>query len=413
MSNNILKGIRVIELGTHVAIPYCARELADMGADVIKIEPPQGEAYRSRMGMLFHLPFKPDHNVIFTPYNVNKKSLSLNLKDADGKEAFLKLLGTADIFITNTREMALERLGLSFDFLKEKFPKLIIGNVNGFGTKGTDKDRGGYDATSFWSPSGALLEWGTQGSKVFKPFYGFGDSIAAAQLTAGIMSALYQRERSGKGEVVRVSLLAAGLWHNICGLLRYQVGHNFPKSYYDPILPLDNFYLTKDGKWLLCSEERWDVRCKAYFELFGTPELIDDPEWNSMKGYISNISEKVKYFEEHIAQVTSEQITEVLSKVDAVFEFLHETKDVVTNEQAWANDFLREMKTASGQPLTISNIPIEFESQDFIDEITPAPQLGENSAEILSGLGYTEEQIKAMVDKGAVVLYSNPNTAIN
>jgi crotonobetainyl-CoA:carnitine CoA-transferase CaiB-like acyl-CoA transferase len=219
------------------------------------------------------------------------------------------------------------------------------------------------------------------------------------------MSALYQREHTGKGDVVRVALLAAGLWHNICGLLRYQVGHKFSKSYYDPILPLDNFYLTKDGKWLLSSEERWDVRCKAYFDLFGTPELMDDPNWNSMKGYLTDIPGKVKYFEEHIAQVTSEEIAEALSKVDAVFEFLYDTDAVLKNEQAWANDFLRNIETAGGQSLTISNIPIEFDSQDFVDKCTPAPQLGENSAEILSSLGYTEEQIKAMADKNTVVLY--------
>lgn len=405
MSNKVLDGVRVVELGTHVAIPYCARELADMGAEVIKVEPPQGEAYRSRMGMLFQLPFKPDHNVVFTPYNVNKKSLSINLKDDDGKEAFLKLLSTADIFVTNTREMALERLGLDFNTLREKFPRLIIGSVNGFGTKGPDKDRGGYDATSFWSPSGAIPEWTTKDSKVFKPFYGFGDSIAAAQLTSGLMASMYRREKTGKGEVVRVSLLAAGLWHNICGLLRYQVGHKFPKSYYEPILPLDNFYLTKDGKWFLSSEERWDLRCNAYFELFGTPELKDDPEWNSMKGYMSNCAAKVRFLEEHISQVTSEEITAVLSKAGAIFEFLYETEDVLTNKQAWENEFLREIKTLSGESLTIANIPLDFDSQGFIDECTPAPQLGQDSVALLAGLGYTEEQIKAMLEKQAIVAY--------
>lgn len=239
MSNQILKGIRVVELGTHVAIPYCARELSDMGAEVIKIEPPKGESYRGKMGMLFQLPNKPGSDYVLTPYNVNKKSLCMNLKDADSKEALLKLLETADVFLSNTREMALEKLGLGLESLQQRFPRLVIGSVNGFGTVGPDKDRPGYDATSFWSAGGAIQEWSTQGSQVFKPFYGFGDSIAAAQLTAGIMSALYQREKTGKGDVVRVSLLAAGLWHNICGLLRYQAGHKFPKSFYDPIVPLD------------------------------------------------------------------------------------------------------------------------------------------------------------------------------
>lgn len=403
MSNQILKGIRVVELGTHVAIPYCARELSDMGAEVIKIEPPKGESYRGKMGMLFQLPNKPGSDFVLTPYNVNKKSLCMNLKDADSKEAFLKLLETADVFLSNTREMALEKLGLGLESLQQRFPRLVIGSVNGFGTKGPDKDRPGYDATSFWSAGGAIQEWSTQGSQVFKPFYGFGDSIAAAQLTAGIMSALYQREKTGKGDVVRVSLLAAGLWHNICGLLRYQAGHKFPKSFYDPIVPLDNFYRTKDGKWFLSSEERWDLRCKAYFDLFGTPELMDDPNWNSMKGYISNIPEKVKYFEEHIAAVTSEEITAALTPVDAVFSFLADTDDILTNQQAWENNFLSEMQTLDGTKLTISNLPIQFASQGTVEHYDPAPQLGQDSVSILKELGYDDAQIKAMVDKQAII----------
>lgn len=402
MSNTIMQGLRVIEMGTHVAIPYCARELADMGAEVIKIEPPRGESYRT-MGRLFHLPFAEDNNYVFTPYNVNKKSVCLNLKNEDGRDAFLKLLETADVFLTNTREMALEKLGVGFDTLKERFPKLIIGSVNGFGTKGAGKDRPGYDATSFWSPSGAIQEWGFRDSKIMKPFYGFGDAVAASHLSTGIASALYAREKSGKGEVVRVSLLATGLWNNVCGLLRYQAGHKFPKSYYEPVLPLDNFYLTKDGKWFLSSEERWDLRCKAYFDLFGTPELIDDPNWNSLKGYMTDIPGKAKFFEEHIAQVTSAELTEALRKVDAVFEFLTETEDVCNNEQAWENEFLRKTTTAAGTDLTITNIPISFESRGYIDGLAPAPLLGQDTVTVLQSLGYSDEHITAMVENQSIL----------
>lgn len=403
MSNGVLKGIKVVEMGTHAAIPICAREMADMGAEVVKIEPPRGESYRV-MGRLFQLPFKEDDNFVYTPYNANKKGIVLNLKNEDAREAFFKLLSGADIFISNTREMALEKLGIGIDTLREKFPKLIIGSLSGFGTKGPDKDRPGYDATSFWSPSGALQEWRYDDDKVFKPFYGYGDSIAGSQLLSGLLAALYKREKSGKGDVVRVALLAAGLWHNVCGLIRYQHGHEFPKSFDDPIVPLDNFYKTKDGKWFLSSEEYWDKRCHAYFELFGTPELKDDPQWNSMQGYISNIPEKVKFFEEHIAQVTSEEISAALTPVGAIFEFLYETDEVCKNPQAWENNFLRTMKTNAGTELIIPNIPIEFDSQEgFIDEMSSAPLMGEHSVEILKGLGYSDDEIKKMIENKSVV----------
>lgn len=405
MANNILKGIKVVELGTHVAIPYCARELSDMGADVIKIEPPRGESYRMKMSMLFQLPMKPGSDTVFTPYNTNKKSLCLNLKDEDSREALLKLLADTDIFLTNTREMALEKLGLSLESLRERFPRLIIGSVNGFGTKGPDKDRPGYDATSFWSASGALQEWTYSGEKLLKPFYGYGDSIASAQLTSGVMAAMYEREKTGKGDIIRVSLLGAGLWHNICGLLRYQTGHQFPKDYHDSIIPVDNFFKTKDGKWLLTSEENWEGRCYAYFDLFGTPELNDDPNWNSLRGFLTNIPEKAKFFEEHFAQVTSEEISAALAPAGCVFSFADETTDVLGNEQAWENDFLTKMNTADGTELIISRLPFTFESQGTVDSYAPAPQLGQDTKAILSGLGYSEEEIKALVEKKAVVAY--------
>ena len=409
MANDIMKGIRVVELSTHVAVPYCGRAFADMGAEVIKIEPPQGESYRTKMGMLFQLPNKPGADYIYTAYNVNKKSLCLNLKNPDSREAFLKLMETTDIFITNTREKALEKLGLGLDTLREKFPRLIIGNVSGFGNVGPDKDNPGYDATSFWARSGALSEFSySDDNHLFKPFYGFGDSVGAAQLTSGILAALYNREKTGKGDVVRVALMACGLWSNVGGMMRTQAGHHFPKDFDDPIVPLDNFYKTKDGQWILISEENWGARYKYYFELFGTPELNDDPNWNSMMAYVNpkTMKDKVHFFQEKIAEHTAQEIIDtIMGKADTVCAILPNHDDIVTDEQAWANDFIRKMKTKDGTELTISNIPYKFASQGVIDEISPAPQLGQETAAILSELGYDDAKIKEMAESGAVVVY--------
>lgn len=282
MANEILKGIKIVEWGSYVAVPYCTRELADMGAEVIKIEPPKGEDYRVRMGRNFQLPNNPKSDWTYTPYNVNKKNLCLDLKNPEAVNAFLTLIATADVFITNTREEVLERMGLGFATLREKFPKLICANVSGFGDKGPMKDNRGYDLTSFWSPSGMIQEWNFQGNLPFKPFYGFGDAITASQMTVGILAALYRRAVTGVGDVVRTSLMGTGLWTNVCGLLRYQAGHHFPKPFGEPIVPMDNLYETKDGKWICISEPIWGQRCQHYFEFFGTPELMDDPNWNSM-----------------------------------------------------------------------------------------------------------------------------------
>lgn len=409
MSNQkMLEGIKVVELGTHVAVPYCARELGDLGAEVIKVEPLTGESYRGKMGMLFQLPFQEDGDVLFNAYNVDKKSLCLNLKDEAARDAFIKLLGTVDVFVTNTREEVLERLGLSFDSLREKYPKLIIGNVSGYGTKGPDKDKRGYDASSFWSPSGMIQEWNFQDNNyAFKPFYGFGDAIAASQLTSGVLAALYQRALTGNGDIVRVSLLATGLWTNVCGLLRYQDGQDFPRPYNQPIVPLDNFMKTKDGKQFLCSEENWPARYKIWLKLMDREDLMEDPNWNSMRGYVNraDIPNKVEMLKECVANHTSEELDEALEGSGAIYEYLRETNTIMDNEQAWANDIFAKVELRNGKETVISNAPIRFASQPDPDGVhTTARRLGEDGDEILKSLGYSEEDIRTMVEKNAMII---------
>lgn len=407
-NQKILDGIKVVELGTHVAVPYCSRELGDMGAEVIKVEPLRGESYRGKMGMLFQLPFKEDGDVLFNAYNVDKKSLALNLKDEDAKEAFLKLLATADVFVTNTREEVLERLGLSFESLREKFPKLIIGNVSGYGTKGPDKDKRGYDASSFWSPAGMIQEWNFQDNNyAFKPFYGFGDAVTASQLTSGILAALYKRTQTGEGDIVRVSLLATGLWTNIGGLVRYQDGQKFPRPFNQPIVPLDNFMKTKDGKWFLCSEENWPARYKIWLKLMDREDLMDDPNWNSMKGYVNkeDIPNKVELLKECVANHTAEELDEALKDSGAIYQFLTETDEIMENEQAWANDIFAKVQMRNGQETVITNAPIRFASQPDPDGVhETARKLGEDGDVILKELGYSDEEIAKMVENEAAVI---------
>lgn len=405
MAANVLNGIRVVEMGTHMAVPNCARELGEMGAEVIKVEKPKGENYRYAMGMLFQLPNKPGRDYVYEPQNVNKKHVALDIKQPEGVQALEDLLATADIFLTNTREAALAKSGIGFADLRKKFPKLIIGNVNGYGTEGPRAEYPGYDASSFWAESGPLQEWTFQGDPhMFKPFYGWGDTVCAGQLTVGVLGALYRRQATGEGDVVRVSLLGTGLWQNVTGLLRYQAGHKFPKGFYDPIVPLDQFYKTKDGKWFLTSEEHWDQRCHAYFKLFNTPELADDPNWTTMMGYISNVTEMSKWFEEKIAQVTSEEIEAALRPVDAVFCFITETDDIFDNEDAWANGYFQKHPLGNGEEVIIPSIPIRYDSEGAFerDYSTPVPLIG-GDTEAVFGEIYDADKVAALVEQGALV----------
>ncbi len=152
---NPLESIKVVELATFVAAPVAGRMLADLGAQVIKVESPAGDGWRDHGPRINPKRFSiKGENPVFDIYNTGKDFISLNLKTAEGKEAFFKLLDEADIFLTNTRPAALKRLGLDYESLKDRYPRLIYAIVQGFGDKGPDKDAPAFDTTAFWSRGG-------------------------------------------------------------------------------------------------------------------------------------------------------------------------------------------------------------------------------------------------------------------
>ena len=181
--NSPLEVLKVIELSTHVAVPKAARIMADWGADVIKVEPPRGEGWRV-MGTAYALPCKDDNNPLFQSENANKKSIALNLKSEEGLGVLLKLLGNADVFMTNTRSRSLKKLGLDYETISSKFPKLIYAHFSGFGDDGPEKDRPGFDVGAFWARGGALVEWVLEGNTPSKPVPGFGDGASGSALLA-------------------------------------------------------------------------------------------------------------------------------------------------------------------------------------------------------------------------------------
>lgn len=409
MESKILEGVRVVELGTHVAVPFCGRQLAELGAEVIKVEAPRGDWYRP-FAKGFRLPYTQDSSFLYEPYNIGKRDISLDLTDKDAQTAMLKLLSTADVFLTNTRESKLDKVGLDIADLRKRFPKLIIGIVNGYGTKGPKAELPGYDLSCIWSGSGVLTEWSfAEDRQLFKPFFGWGDAIAAAHLTIGIEGALYKRLKTDEGDVVRVSLLGVGLWQNATGILRYQEGMEFPASAYQAMNPMERFWKTKDGKWISTTfpTPLWEAKCSVLFDLWGTPELKDDPNWATLEGYLNaeDTPNKMHFIEEHMEQLTADEIVAALRPANIVLDVVSGPQDVLKNEDAWANGYLHENKTVDGKDIIIPSSPIRFESASDESEFDypPAERVGQESVAILESLGYNAEEIEALISKGAVV----------
>ena len=396
-----LSGYKVVELGTHVAVPIAGRMLADWGAEVIKAEPLKGEPWRT-VGDSYGVTCTPEHNPLFENMNMNKQDIALDLKSKEGHKAMLELLNDADIFITNTRMSALEHLGLDYESLKEKFPKLIYGHLSGFGLKGPECQRPGYDIAAFWARGGMPIEWIRKGHPPFRPQAGFGDTITGSLLLNGILSALLGREKSGKGDFIEISLFGSALWCNSVGIISSQpkYGLSFPRGKDDYVTPYSYLYQTKDGDWFMWSLPDWDKRYKELLSALSLDSYINDPRFTSLSQVNKYVPELIDIFEERFSQMSTKEVTAVLNAGDFVYEFFKNTCDVINDTQAWANAYLEKISLKDGDTDIFPANPVHFSS--FIPDTELSPDLGQNSRDIMRSLGYSDKQIDELSALGII-----------
>jgi len=394
-----LEGIRIVELGTYVAVPKCARILSDWGADVIKIESLIGDEWRN-IGKGLGVTCKPDNNPLYHPENMNKRNLALNLKTPEGLKILMELIETADIFVTNSRVRSLEKMGLDYASLQNRFPKLIYGLFTGYGQKGPDKDRPGFDVAAFWTKGGMPVEWTVKGHPPFKPQPGFGDSACASMFLAGLLAALFSREKTGKGDFLEISLFGAALWFNSTGVVscQPQYGRTFPRGIEDCPAPYNLPFQTKDGDWIMWSLPNWDknARYKDLLRSLDMEEYINDPRFASLKETGNHRLALREIFEKKFLEYTTQELVRRLTEGDFVFSIAANPKDVIRDEQAWANGFLKKIKMEDGEEVIFPTNPVQFAS--FTPDFNLAAPLGRDTKGILTELGYGAETIDKLVE---------------
>ena len=404
-----LEGIRVLDLTTFVAAPVCARMLGDMGAKVIKIEHPKGDAWRET-GRNFNVSKFGDHmNPVFDIYNSGKKLIALDLKSKEGKEIFWKLMDQADVFITNTRPEALKRLGIAYEDIKDRYPGLIYAMLLGYGETGPEAATPGFDVTAFWARSGFLRDMAlTDGEyQPLMPPSGAGDTVTGNNLCAQICAALVRKLRTGKGDYVRSCLYQSGIFTFGTMQLATQLegGREYPRSRTagGSAGGVTGTYCCSDGEWLFMANGGSAVFLPRIFNMIGRPELCEDQRYmdKDQAALPENILGIYTLLKEAFHTKPRAEWLRLAKEFDIPVVKMNHFKENATDEQALANGFMEEMTYPNGGKIMMPTIPLMMESVGKV-KTQIAPRVGGNTEEVLLSLGYSKEQITALAESGAV-----------
>lgn len=399
-ANYPLSGVRVVELGTHVAVPNATRFLADWGAEVIKVEGFTGDQWRI-VGRNQMCPITDEENPFFTLQNANKKFIALDIKNSDGREILLKLIGEAEIFITNMRLPALKKLGIDYETLVQKFPGIIYGHFTGYGYKGPDAAKPGFDSVAFWARSGAMIDWGPKGSLPFLAPTGTGDSTVGSILCAGVLAALVAKRTTGKGTFLSSSLMGSAIWYNGSAVVSTQYGNQFPKDPDKPANPFGYQYQCKDGEWIMIGLVDYNGGYPKLCKLFDREDLIGDERFSTITKVRDHIDEFMPIVREAFQKKDSDEWVKLLSAENFVCGKIGHMCDLYKDPQAIANDFVAPVTFASGNSVALPTVPMTFSGYPTMS-YTPTGPIGRDTDEILRSVGLDEDQIAQMRKDGAV-----------
>lgn len=400
-----LEGLKIVELGMYLAAPGVARLLGDWGAEVIKVESVKGDSARYS-GIQVRLPALPDCNIIFSIINSGKKFLSLDLKAPEGMEVMQKLLAEADIFVSNTRYGGLSRLGLDYETLHTRYPKLVCCYINGYGFEGEERDKAGFDLTCFWSKSGILNAMRQPGEVPRFPPPGIGDISTSFAAAAGILAAIYQRSVTGEGTKVSTSLLATAVWSNYSHIASGQDRPegdtrkplHTPEPFKDWKNPFYHIYKCKDDRLFFLLGGSYS-QLPQTLHVLGLDELIGDPRYADHYTMMKNSAELYDRMIEIFLTKTSSQWAAIFEPLDISFEILAKNNEVSKDPQVWANGCLTRMECPNGSTYVVSNTPVEFAGAERT-QTRHAGRIGSDTRGILASLGYTPEQIEDLLQKG-------------
>ena len=399
-----LSGIRVLELGVWAAAPSAAAILGDWGAEVIKIENPDGgDPCRGilRSGGVF---LGADFNQHWELLNRNKRSLAVDITKDKGREIVHRIVGSTDVFISNLRAGTLARLGYDYGTLSDINPRLIYCSITGYGLAGPGKDWPAMDETAYWASSGIMSILGEPDSPPPMLHGAIGDLTTGMFAAGGIALALYHRERTGKGQMVDLSLLSSAAW-TVAFDLQTALYYNYDsprESRKDKINPLFNSYETKDKRWIMLAMPQSDLYWPRFCQAVGRPDLKADPRFSTHERRQENSKLLISILDEIMATKTLAELTERFHDFDLVWSPVQTLTEVADDPNMVRNRYVVEyIHPSRGKVRGISS-PIKL-SETPASIRYSAPELGQHTEEILLEFGYNWDQINRLRDDKVIL----------
>jgi formyl-CoA transferase len=398
-NDNIFSGLKVVDLASFIAGPGAAVILSDFGADVIKVEPPSGDLWR----IGHKIPPQPQAEDAYPWHlaNRNKRGMTLDLKSPSAQQVLEELVTWADVLIVNTPHPARKRLKLEYDDVVLWNPRLIYADLTGFGEKGPDADLPGFDITSYWARSGLLSMTRDAGAPPTWPVAGSGDNATAVGLYSAIVTALYRRERTGKGSYVTTSLLAEGVWSASVSIQAALAGAKFygPHDRKNPANAALNVYRAADDTWfvLLVTPDKLAALAKA----IGRPELLTDARFSDPAKLTANMPQLTAILDGIFSTQPMAHWQEALNGVHITFGAVRGPQEVIDDPQLRANDIVVPLEGAGGKLSSTISSPIQVHGVAKVPA-RRAPGLGEHTEEILRELGFDAKAIDGLRANGAV-----------
>ena len=400
----VMKGVRILEVAEHTFVPAASALLADLGAEVIKIEHVErGDAMRG-LASSGTVSFGGGVHVLLEHSNRGKQSLGLDLTSPEGLDILNQLATTCDVFLTNKLPSVRTKLKIDVDDLRAHNPNIIYVRGTGQGERGPDADRGSYDSLAYWCRAGVAVGVKQHDNVPPPPGPAFGDSIGAMTIAGAIMGALYHRERTGEATTVDVSLLATGLWSMGAAMalsLQLQQPWKPPPPSSSPSgNPLVGNYRTKDDRFVaLCclqAGKYWADAC----EVIGRPELATDERFADPLTLMGNGAAAAELVAEAFAERTLDEWRERLASFSGQWTIVQDTLEAAADPQTIANGYIGDCATIDGTPFQLVAAPMQYDGQPAPSK--RAPEFNEHGDDILATLGLDWDTIIDLKLRGVV-----------